>query len=117
MQDMTEELLAQSRAYSTNEERTVLALEAIADQLRSLIALLAPAAIPEVTRARAPARETNATDEGAWENEGGSLANRTAASLGIKHSMTDQFETGGYRYTNLADAIAQTKRAGACSLS
>ncbi len=116
MQDMTGELLAQSRAFSTTEERTVLALEAIADQLRSLVAFLAPAAIPEATDTSAPAQGANATEEGAWENEGGSLDRGAAASLGIQHSVTDQYETGGYRYTRLADAIAQAKRAGARSL-
>lgn len=117
MQDITEELLAQSRAYGTTEERMVLALEAIADQLRSLVTLVAPVAISKGAREIAAAWGANATDEGAWENEGGSLDKGPAASLGIRHSMTDQFETGGFRYTKLADAIAEAKRAKARSPS
>jgi hypothetical protein len=32
------------------------------------------------------------------------------ARYGIKRVTIHQFETGGYRYSNLADAIAQAKR-------
>ena len=117
MSDMTENLLAQSRAYGTTEEREVLALESIADQLRLLVALGTSVDNSEGSRSTAKAEEANAADEGAWENEGGSLDKGLAASLGIKHSVTDQFETGGYHYTKLADAIAEAKRARARSTS
>lgn len=113
MSDMTENLLAQSRAYGTTEEREVLALEAIADQLRLLVMLGTPGDNSEGSRGTAEAGGANAADEGAWENEGGSLDKGLAASLGIKHSVTDQFESGGYRYTKLADATAEAKRARA----
>lgn len=113
---MTENLLAQSRAYGTTEEREVLALESIADQLRLLVALGTSVDNSEGSRT-AEAGGANAANEGAWENEGGSLDKELAASLGIEHSVTDQFETGGYHYTKLADAIAEAKRARARSTS
>jgi hypothetical protein len=96
MQDMTgDELLAQSRAYGTTEERMVLALEAIADQLQSLVALVTPLEVSKGERGSATVRPADAADERLWENEGGSLDKGAAASLGIKHSVTDQFETDG----------------------
>jgi hypothetical protein len=111
MPDTTEELLAQHRAFGTTEERMVLALEMIADQVGSLIVLLAPPAISGEKRERAATRGPNDGDESAWENGGDRFDRRAAASLGIKHSLRDQFDTGGYRYAKLADAIAEAKRA------
>lgn len=117
MPGITEDLLAQSRAYGTTEERVVLALESIADQLRLLIALVTPIGVSEKGHDSAAAAGSVAPGEGAWENEGESLGQGSAASFGIKHSVTDQFETGGYRYTKMADAIAEAKRAHARSTS
>jgi len=34
------------------------------------------------------------------------------ALYGIVRIVSEHFEFGGYRYTNLADAVAQAKRAG-----
>jgi hypothetical protein len=47
-----------------------------------------------------------------WENEGGSLspASSYAESLGVTTHLTESYRVGGYRYTNLADAIAQEQR-------
>lgn len=46
-----------------------------------------------------------------WENEGGSLAPiDLAMSLGVTRQMTETYSVGGYRYTNLTDAIAQARR-------
>jgi len=123
MKDFTDELLAQSRAYGTTQKRVVLALETIADQLRALVAVMAADHETEGEPDSPAPRGTNAADdaddadEGAWENEGGSLDKGAAASLGIKRSMVEQFETGSYRYTNMADAIAEAKRARARSAS
>jgi hypothetical protein len=111
---MTEELLAQSRAYGTTDERVVIALESIADQLRLLVEVVTPIGVSERGGDSAAPRSA-LPGEGAWENEGGSLDDGSAASLGINHNVTDQFETGGYRYTKLADAIAEAKRARARS--
>lgn len=110
MRNTDDESLAQTRAFGTTEERVVLALESIADQLRSLVAVVLPVSQSE-EKAASAGWETKVADEGAWENEGGSLGKRSSASLGIKHSLTDLFETGGYRYTKLADAIAEARRA------
>lgn len=110
MVGMTQDPLAQNRAYGTSEERMVLALELIADQLRSLVALVTPEAVSDISHDAAVARQRDATGEGAWENEGGSLDKGSTTPLGIKHSVKDHFETGGYHYTKLADAVAEANR-------
>ena len=46
-----------------------------------------------------------------WENEGGSIAPfDLARSLGVTREITETYSVGGYRYTNLTDAIAQARR-------
>ena len=35
-----------------------------------------------------------------------------AAHYGIKRAVIEQFEFGGYRYTNLKDAVAEARRHG-----
>jgi hypothetical protein len=46
-----------------------------------------------------------------WENEGGHLqAPPSLEELGITRMLTESFAVGGYRYTTLADAVAQAKR-------
>jgi hypothetical protein len=46
-----------------------------------------------------------------WENEGGSVTtDDLALSLGVTRQMTETYCVGGYRYTNLTDAIAQARR-------
>lgn len=46
-----------------------------------------------------------------WENEGGSIAREDiAASLGVIRHMSVTYSVGGYRYTNLSEAIAQARR-------
>lgn len=46
-----------------------------------------------------------------WENEGGSLRPADfAESLGVTKFLTEHYVVGGYRYTSLADAIAQGQR-------
>ena len=70
MKDLTDELLAQSRAYGTTEERVVLALETIADQLRALVAVIAADHETEGEPDSPASRGANAADyadEGAWE--------------------------------------------------
>ena len=37
----------------------------------------------------------------------------TAAALGIKRNVIDQFTVGDYHYTKLSDAIAEAKRSRA----
>lgn len=110
MPSTIEDLRAQSRAYATSEERQILALETIADQLRLLVALVTPAEGSEGGGESAVVTGSNTPAEGAWENEGGSLDTGSAVSLGLKRSTTDQFETGGYRYTKITDAIAEACR-------
>ena len=46
-----------------------------------------------------------------WENEGGSRRPANyAESLGVTTVPVETYAVGGYRYTNLADAIAQGRR-------
>lgn len=46
-----------------------------------------------------------------WENEGGSLRlPASPESLGVTRIVSETFAVGRYRYTNLADAIAQARR-------
>lgn len=46
-----------------------------------------------------------------WENEGGGMAPaKLARSLGVISHLTETYSVGGFRYTNLADAIAQARR-------
>ena len=33
-----------------------------------------------------------------------------AASMGVTRHLTESYSVGGYRYTNLADAVAQARR-------
>ncbi len=43
----------------------------------------------------------------------GSISPAELSRRGIVRVSVDQFEVGGYRYTSLKDAIAQSDRAGA----
>jgi hypothetical protein len=106
MPDTPEAAVARSRARCTDEERLVLALETIADQMRLLVAVMKPIRVPEDT----PTVDGRPDPSAAWENERGSLADQPAGSLGIKHTLIDQYEVGEYRYTKLDDAIAQAER-------
>lgn len=112
MSTTLEDLLAQSRANVTNEERVVLALEAIADQLKLLVRLLpiAKPRFPDGHGESTARKESDSRAEDAWEDEGGSLGSGPVAALGIKRSVIDEFTVGKYHYTNLSDAIAQAKR-------
>lgn len=107
-----EDLLSRSRASATNEERVVLALEAIADRLRDLMPLLAPRNGDSGAdcRQEVAGLRNEAASQGAWENEGGSLDHDPLADLGITRSQIEEFEVGGYHYTDLANAIAQAHR-------
>lgn len=112
MANTPEQTLAETRSYSTDEERKVLALEAIADQMRLLVEVLTPVRDPTLGNS-AQTKDRDSRGTGDWENEGGSLAADTADSLGIRHRVVDQFEIGGYRYSKLEDAIAEAKRSRA----
>lgn len=54
-------------------------------------------------------------DEGAWENEGGHLPSAASLEdLGIARTYAESYSVGAYRYTNLADAVAQANRERNC---
>lgn len=47
----------------------------------------------------------------AWESEGGSLGSlELAERLGVIRHVTESYSVGEFRYTSLADAIAQARR-------
>lgn len=109
MADTIEDLLGQSRANATNEERVVLALEAIADHLASLVRP-PPAEKPELLDEIASSKDSDFGAEAAFENEGGRLGPDLVEDLGITHSVIDQYTVGKYHYTSLDNAIAQAQR-------
>jgi hypothetical protein len=58
-----------------------------------------------------PPPNTSTPRADAWENEGGSTApDGDADSLGVVRHLTETYSVGGFRYTNLTDAIAQARR-------
>ncbi|MBX9896799.1 MAG: hypothetical protein K2Y17_02690 [Qipengyuania sp.] len=58
-----------------------------------------------------PATSPPAVKTESWENEGGSIERiELADSLGVVRHMTETYSVGGFRYSNLADAIAQARR-------
>lgn len=51
------------------------------------------------------------TKAASWENEAGRAQPfEYAASLGVVRHVTESFSVGGYRYTNLGDAVGQARR-------
>ena len=98
------ELLAQDRAEATTEGRVMLALESIADQMKQVVSLLSD-----------PGRQVSTASETAqlterWENEGGSLEPVSSIPPGVVRHTAETFTVGSYRYTNLADAVAELER-------
>ena len=101
------ELLAQNRADATTEGRLVLALELIADQLKEVVSLLS---VPARAQASPACQTPQSTDR--WENEGGSLKALSNFPSGVVRHTEETFTVGSYRYTNLADAVAEIERSG-----
>lgn len=57
------------------------------------------------------AGQSDAKQAARWENEGGRLQSSSPfKGLGITRMLTETFLVGGYRYTILADAVAQAHR-------
>jgi hypothetical protein len=105
--------LANARRARTSEERNVLALEMIADQLALIHADLC--AIDDFARGGGAGIET-APDNGEaerdrWDNEGGGFTGEPGLDPDITRSTEQHYAVGGYRYTNLQHAIAQARRA------
>lgn len=104
--------VASERQDATTEGRMVLALEMIADELRSIGRSITrfcetnDVALEEVSSAEGDRR---AGDR--WENEGGHFQPDSAAEPEIKRALVEHFAVGGYNYTNLEHAIAEAKRA------
>lgn len=101
------ELLAQNRADATTEGRLVLALEAIADQVKEVVSLLS---VPAREQASTGCQTPQSTDR--WENEGGSLEALSSIPPGVVRHTEETFTVGSYRYTSLADAVAEVERLG-----
>ena len=101
------ELLAQNRADATTEGRLVLALESIADQLKEVVSLLS---VPAREQTSPACQMPQSTDR--WENEGGSLKALSSIPPGVVRHTEETFTVGSYRYSNLADAVAEVERSG-----
>jgi hypothetical protein len=105
--------LTQERHLATTEERTVLALEMIADHLETISRAFVH--IDDV-------REGDATFEGiaatggdrgvadGWDGENEFVGPESRKARAIKRTLVEHFSVGGYDYTNLAHAIAEAKR-------
>lgn len=103
-----------AREAGTSEERKVLALEMIADQLALIHADLC--AIDDFARAGAarsgPAPDSDEdAEQDRWDNEGGGFTEDAALDPDITRSTEQHYAVGGYHYTNLQHAIAEAKRA------
>ena len=99
----------QRRSDSTTTERMVLALETIAGHLQAL----AVSRQPELELGNTVDMNSAPLDN--WENEGGKVGIAAGLPSGIKRLQHDIFVVGPYRYTNVADAIAQLGRTNARS--
>lgn len=113
---------ADTRHAGTSEERTVLALEMIADQLALIHRDLC--SIDDFARAGASGHAGPASSEEAeqdrWDNEGGGFTEENPATdfspdPDVTRSTEQHYAVGGYRYTNLQHAIAEAKRARAAA--
>jgi hypothetical protein len=104
---------ADVRRARTSEERSVLALEMIADQLALIHLDLC--AIDEFARGGGASIEAAADNSEAeqdrWDNEGGCFTEESALDSDITRSTEQHYAVGEYRYTDLQHAIAQAKRA------
>jgi hypothetical protein len=103
-----------ARRARTSEERKVVALEMIADQLALIHADLC--SIDDFARANAASNgQAFVNDEGAeqdrWDNEGDGFTEDAALDPDITRSTEQHYAVGGYRYTDLQHAIAEAKRA------
>ena len=103
---------ADVRGARTSEERKVLALEMIADQLALIHADLC--VIDEFSRSGAgieTAHDNGEAEQDRWDNEGGGFTEESALDPDITSSTEQYYTVGGYRYTDLQHAIAQARRA------
>ena len=99
----------QERRFGTTDERQVLALEKIADQLELLACrLIGSRRLPHDAEA-GPTREMDGTANNAPEDP----RPFGEAMPEIDRTLVEHFAVGGYRYTDLQHAIAQAKRARA----
>lgn len=99
----------QDRCFGTTDERQVLALEKIADQLELLAChLIGSWRLPHGAEA-VPTREADGTANNAPED----LPPLDDTMPEIDRTLVEHFAVGGYRYTDLQHAIAQAKRARA----
>jgi hypothetical protein len=105
---------ANDRHDATTEGRMVLALEMIADELRSIgqnLSLPGRRIADEGPIAEAMSRGNERRANDRWENEGGSFEQELDPDPEIKRTTIEHFAVGGYNYTDLQHAIAEAKRA------
>ena len=60
---------------------------------------------------QSPIQTATTTRTESWENEGGSMpSTELAERLGVIRHVTEAYSVGEFRYTSLADAVAQARR-------
>jgi hypothetical protein len=100
------------RRAKTSEERIVLALEMIADQLALIHAdLCANDDLPRGGSGIGTAPGNGEAGRDRWNEDGGGFTEEPALDPDITRSTEQHYAVGGYPYTNLQHAIAQAKRA------
>ena len=112
--------VAQVRRQSTHDERTVLALEMIADQLALIhahLSLIDGSAHSGSPAEIAAASSSVEADMQCWDNEGGNQNVATSMYPEIVRSIQHRFSVGGYHYTDLQNAISEAKRVRLAELS
>lgn len=105
--------LAATRHEGTTEERKVLALEMIADQLLLIHAdlLAIDAHSQSDTTGQAASLDLSEADLDGWENEGGHL---DVPAVGLPHGVTKKtvsvYSVGPYNYSDLSSALREAAR-------
>jgi hypothetical protein len=104
---------ADARHQATDEGRTVLALEMIADQLALIHGDLC--SIDDFARIRNSGEDETAAESveagvDSWDNEGGRSAQDTFWYSDITRSVGERFTAGAYNNTDLQHAITEAKR-------
>jgi hypothetical protein len=104
-------ILAHERQFSTTDERQVLALEMIADQLGLVVEGLTRIGKLDSGDSAAVTDDADRRAGDRWENEGGQFQPDLTEAPEIERTLVEHFAVGGYNYTNLEHAIAEAKRA------
>lgn len=96
------------RRDSTSHERIVMALEDIAEQIRSAVDYFKSSDFDGNEVVDSTVLELD--DVEIWENEGGKFLTNSGLPTGIMRQVVEVFVVGTYRYNRFEDAIAKLRR-------